>query len=150
MAAGEPAAGQMQCSGERTRPPGSWLDRRCGVRQTGAVTVVEPAVALDGVLGWLDVAFEPQGTVRMASPYELARPPGPEPTLAGERDRTARRLESEVIQRIFAIGLTLQDAAAIAVDPLVRDRIEKAISDTESVIQIIRNTVLDGEHRPGD
>ncbi|HXZ74347.1 MAG TPA: hypothetical protein VEH31_26240 [Streptosporangiaceae bacterium] len=86
----------------------------------------------------------------MASPYELARPPRPEPAVVGERDRHARGIENEVIQRIFAIGLTLQGAAAIAADPLVRDRIENAISDSESLIQMIRDTVFGGEHRPGD
>jgi signal transduction histidine kinase len=107
-------------------------------------------VAPGGVLGWLDAAFEPQGTVRMAFPHELAPPPGREPTVVRERDHTARGLENEIVQRIFAIGLTLQDAAAIAADPLVRDRIEKAISDAQSVIQIIRDAVFDGERRPGD
>ena len=86
----------------------------------------------------------------MASPYELARPPGREPAVVAERDRPARGFENAVVQRIFAIGLTLQDAAAAAVDPQVRDRIEKAISDTESVIQIIRDTVFGGEHSPDD
>jgi two-component system, NarL family, sensor histidine kinase DevS len=86
----------------------------------------------------------------MAFPDQLARPPGREPAALRKRDRTARELDNEVAQRIFAIGLTLQSAAAIAVDPLVRDRIDQAISDAEAVIQLIRDTVFDHEHRPDD
>jgi len=86
----------------------------------------------------------------MASANELARPPGPEPAAVADRDRIACKLENEVTQRIFAIGLTLQGAAAVAADPLVRRRIEDAISDTETVIQIIRDTVFGPEQGPDD
>lgn len=86
----------------------------------------------------------------MAFPHQLAQPPGREPAVLRKRDRPARELDNEVTQRIFAIGLTLQSAAAIAVDPLLRDRIEKAISDAESVIQLIRDTIFDREYRPDD
>jgi two-component system, NarL family, sensor histidine kinase DevS len=86
----------------------------------------------------------------MASPGEPAQPAGADADAAilRERDRIAAELHNEVIQRIFAVGLDLQGAAAITIDPLVRRRVEQAINDLDHLVQVIRETVFDlGHHR---
>jgi two-component system, NarL family, sensor histidine kinase DevS len=63
-----------------------------------------------------------------------------------DRDRIAAGLQDQVIQRIFAAGLTLQGAASVASDPQVRHRIEQAIADLDHVVQIIRDTMFGLDH----
>lgn len=64
-----------------------------------------------------------------------------------ERDRIAAELQNEVIQRVFAIGLNLQGTASITIDPLVRHRVEQAITDLDHVVQVIRDAVFHLETR---
>jgi signal transduction histidine kinase len=85
----------------------------------------------------------------MGSPGGAARPPDPggEADILSERDRIAAELRNEVIQRVFAIGLNLQGTAAIAKDPLVRDRVDQAVSDLDHVVRIVRDAVFHLEAR---
>ena len=46
---------------------------------------------------------------------------------------------SEVSGQIFAVGLALQDTAAITIDPLVRRRIEKTLDDLDRVVREFRD-----------
>jgi signal transduction histidine kinase len=80
----------------------------------------------------------------MASPGEPAQPPGPgrDAEVLRERDRIAGELQNEVIQRIFSIGLHLQSTAAIAIDPLVRNRVEQATNDLDHVVRVLRDAVF--------
>jgi two-component system, NarL family, sensor histidine kinase DevS len=64
-----------------------------------------------------------------------------------ERDRIAAELQNEVIQRVFAIGLNLQGTASITTEPLVRRRVEQAITDLDRVVQVIRDAVFHLETR---
>jgi signal transduction histidine kinase len=73
-----------------------------------------------------------------------------------EPDHAAAELHDQVVRAIFAVGLHLHSTAQIAVDPLVRRRVEKALRDLDGLIRIIWDTVLDlGYHlndtgpRPG-
>jgi hypothetical protein len=86
----------------------------------------------------------------MASPREPAQPHGTGRDLAIvlERDRIAAGLQHEVIQRIFAIGVSLESAAAISEDRLVRRRVEQAIRDIDDVVRVIRDTVFDRKSHP--
>jgi two-component system, NarL family, sensor histidine kinase DevS len=47
-------------------------------------------------------------------------------------------LDNGVTRRLFAVGLTLQDTAAVAADPRVRGKIEEALDDLEQVIADVR------------
>ncbi len=88
----------------------------------------------------------------MGSPGEPAQPPGTggDADIRRERDRIAAELQNEVIQRVFAVGLNLQNTAAMTIDPLMRRRVERAINDLDHVVQIIRDTVFGLEHRLKD
>ncbi|MCU1433152.1 MAG: hypothetical protein JWP95_2257 [Actinotalea sp.] len=59
-----------------------------------------------------------------------------------DRDRIAKDLHDLVIQRIFAVGLTIQSAARDAVHPAVRDRLERAVDDLDDTIKDVRRTIF--------
>ncbi len=60
-----------------------------------------------------------------------------------DRDRIARDLHDHVIQRLFAVGLTLQGAAPRARVPAVRESIYSSIDDLREIIQEIRSAIFD-------
>lgn len=63
-------------------------------------------------------------------------------TLLEERERIARDLHDDVIQRVFAAGLTLQSTAQIANDPVVVERLERTIKDLDVTIDQVRNAIF--------
>ncbi|NEW41594.1 GAF domain-containing sensor histidine kinase [Nocardia cyriacigeorgica] len=63
--------------------------------------------------------------------------------ILADRDRIARDLHDHVIQRLFAIGLTLQGAVPRATVPDVRDRLTRVINDLQEVVQEIRTSIFD-------
>ncbi len=73
-----------------------------------------------------------------------------EMTVQQDRDRIAAGLQDDVIQRIFAAGLTLQSAGSQTTQPGVRQRIEAATGDLDQVLRLLRNTVFGLEQRLRD
>jgi len=65
-----------------------------------------------------------------------------ETTLLEERERIARDLHDDVIQRVFAAGLALQSTAQIATNPGVVSRLAQVIDDLDVTIQRVRNTIF--------
>jgi signal transduction histidine kinase len=71
-----------------------------------------------------------------------------------ERDRMAGELRDKVIQRVFAVGLTLQGAAGLTAQPEVRRRIDAAADELDEVIRVIRDALFSprsspASHEPG-
>lgn len=60
-----------------------------------------------------------------------------------DRDRIARDLHDHVIQRLFAVGLSLQGTIPRVRKPEVRQRLSESIDDLQSVIQEIRTAIFD-------
>jgi signal transduction histidine kinase len=60
-----------------------------------------------------------------------------------DRDRIGRDLHDLVIQRLFAVGLTLQNASRLAEKPEVARRITTAVDDIDTTIKDIRRTIFD-------
>jgi two-component system sensor histidine kinase DevS len=60
-----------------------------------------------------------------------------------DRDRIARDLHDHVIQRLFAVGLTLQATVPRARDSEVQQRLSEVIDDLQGVVQEIRTTIFD-------
>ncbi|WP_166028445.1 MULTISPECIES: GAF domain-containing sensor histidine kinase [Streptomyces] len=68
--------------------------------------------------------------------------------LLGDRDRIARDLHDQVIQRLFAGALTLQAALGRVRDqPTAAERIQRVVDDLDDTIRIIRSTIFGLQHR---
>ncbi len=60
-----------------------------------------------------------------------------------DRDRLARDLHDTVIQRLFAVGLSLQSIAGSESDNQIAKRIQKAISDLDETIVQVRSEIYE-------
>ena len=59
-----------------------------------------------------------------------------------DRDRIGRDLHDLVIQRLFAVGLSLQSVSGVAEGSQVRQRIESAVDDLDATIKDIRRSIF--------
>jgi signal transduction histidine kinase len=59
-----------------------------------------------------------------------------------DRDRIARDLHDLVIQRLFALGLGLQNTVRLAIRPEVTERIGDAIDEIDATIRDIRRSIF--------
>ena len=64
-----------------------------------------------------------------------------------DRDRLAADLQSGVVQRIFAAGMSLQSVLAMATQTEVRRRVEASISDLDDAIRLLRQAIFGLESR---
>ncbi len=68
-----------------------------------------------------------------------------------DRERIARDLHDAVIQRLFAVGLSLQGMLRLASSTGIGNRLEKAVSDIDETIRQIRSTIFEltsADHGP--
>lgn len=66
--------------------------------------------------------------------------------LLEERERIARDLHDDVIQRMFAAGLSLQATAQRIADPLIRGRLEDTVGELDVAIQQVRRSIFSLHH----
>ncbi len=59
-----------------------------------------------------------------------------------DRDRIGRDLHDLVIQRLFAVGLSLQSSSRLAQDATLRARLERAVDDLDGTIKDIRRSIF--------
>ncbi|MEO6122424.1 MAG: GAF domain-containing sensor histidine kinase [Ilumatobacteraceae bacterium] len=74
--------------------------------------------------------------------HEQARTAG----LLEERERIARDLHDDVIQRLFATGLSLQAVAHMVTEPMIAERIARAVDDLDVTIRQVRSTIFELHH----
>ena len=65
-----------------------------------------------------------------------------EVALSMERQRVARDLHDSVIQRLFAVGLSLQSISSVELSSESSARIDRAIDDLDDTIRQIRSTIF--------
>jgi signal transduction histidine kinase len=97
---------------------------------------------------WLFDAVEPVMPASFAEQaalaIQLARARGDQQRLAvfEDRDRIGRDLHDLVIQRLFAVGLSLQGAGRRVTDSEVTIRLNQAVDDLDDTIKDIRRTIF--------
>lgn len=69
-------------------------------------------------------------------------------TLAEDRERIARDLHDTVIQRLFAVALSLQVAGEVVSETAVVDRLASAVADLDETIRQIRTAIFALEPPP--
>jgi len=67
--------------------------------------------------------------------------------LLEDRDRIARELHDTVIQRLFAVGLSLQGTIRMAGDPKLVERLEFAVDELDTTVHDIRSAIFE-LHQP--
>jgi two-component system, NarL family, sensor histidine kinase DevS len=129
-----------------------------GWPRLGAVMVL-PLRAADGVEGVLSLAWTPDHEDRFDSVHaalpasfaeqaalalQVARGRYDQQRLAlfEDRDRIGKDLHDLVIQRLFAVGLTLESSARLATDPELSARLGRAVDDLDATIKDIRRTIF--------
>ncbi|MEU4343884.1 GAF domain-containing protein [Nocardia sp. NPDC023852] len=60
-----------------------------------------------------------------------------------DRDRIARGLHDHVIQRLFAVGLSLQGTVQRARAPEIKARLMETVDDVQAIVQDIRHSIFD-------
>jgi signal transduction histidine kinase len=151
---GEPVSVPDVATDERAVDPSTMP----GWPQLGPVIVV-PLRSGDGIEGALALAWTPDRT----DPFEAVAPELPasfaeQATLAiqvararedqgrlnlfEDRDRIGRDLHDLVIQRLFAVALTLESSARLTGDPELSARLGRAVDDLDATIKDIRRTIF--------
>ncbi|MEU1998195.1 GAF domain-containing protein [Nocardia gamkensis] len=109
----------------------------------GVLASLRPAGAppLDTATQTMMAAFADQAAValQLADTQRRMR----ELDVLSDRDRIARGLHDHVIQRLFAVGLSLQGTAQRARAPEVKSRLMDTIDDVQSIVQDIRHSIFD-------
>ncbi len=155
-----PIAGTAVGEAFLERTPGRFdtIDLALEVEPTGPALVL-PLRATDVVAGVL-VALRPVGAQRFSAEqldmmvafadqaavaWQLASTQRRmrELDILTDRDRIARDLHDHVIQRLFAVGLSLQGTIPRARTPEVQERLSNCVDDLQEVIQEIRTTIFD-------
>ena len=67
-----------------------------------------------------------------------------------DRDRLAADLQSSVVQRIFAAGLSLQSALSLVSQAEVRRRLDSSVADLDDAIRLLRHAIFGLENRVAD
>ncbi|MGV1087309.1 MAG: GAF domain-containing protein [Mycobacterium sp.] len=123
--------------------PALVLPLRTAESVIGVVVITRSRGGRDFTDDQLDMmsAFADQATLawQLATAQQQVR----ELDLLSDRDRIARDLHDHVIQRLFAVGLSLQGTIPRTRRPEVAARLVEAVDDLQSVIQEIRTAIFD-------
>lgn len=141
------------------RTPGKFVGSDVGTGTAARPAMVLPLRATDVVPGVLVVLRSPGGQPfrddeldmmaafadQSALAWQLASAQYrvQELSILTDRDRIARDLHDHVIQRLFAVGLSLQRTVDGARSDEVQQRLSNCVDDLQGVIQEIRTVILD-------
>ncbi len=116
----------------------------CTAGQVAGALVLGWSTARAAVFAGIDLPLPEAFAEQAALALQVANAQRDQALLAvfEDRDRIGRDLHDLVIQRLFAIGLTLENAARITGRPEATARITSAVDDIDATIKDIRNTIF--------
>ncbi|QBS39312.1 GAF domain-containing sensor histidine kinase [Nocardia sp. CS682] len=123
--------------------PALVLPLRAGQSVIGVLTTLRPTDAppLDTAAQSMMAAIADQAALALQlSDNQRQRR---ELDVLSDRDRIARGLHDHVIQRLFAVGLSLQGTMQRARMPEVKSRLAETIDDVQAIVQDIRHSIFD-------
>jgi len=163
LSAGQSLSGQVLASGEPVTSADFATDERAARVARGAMSQIGPAVvfplgAPGNVRGVLTVGRRhgappfPQAQADVVASFaaqagvalELAarRAEANRLSLYEDRDRIARDLHDQVIQRLYATGMSLEGTMSMITRPEVASRITNAVDAMDETIKEIRSTIF--------
>ncbi|BBY14570.1 sensor histidine kinase [Mycolicibacterium litorale] len=123
--------------------PALVLPLRAADTVAGVLVAVRPPGARRFTAEQLDVTAAFADQVALAWQLATSQRRMQELEILTDRDRIARDLHDHVIQRLFAVGLSLQGTLARVRDPDVQQRLAGNVDDLQAVIQEIRTAIFD-------
>lgn len=134
---------KLRLTGVQTVGPALILPLRATDAVAGVVVVLRNGTAIPFSIEQLDMmaAFADQAALawQLASSQRRMH----ELDVVTDRDRIARDLHDHVIQRLFAVGLSLQGTIPRARSSAVQQRLTDAVDDLQGIIGEIRTTIFD-------
>lgn len=123
--------------------PSMVVPLRAGDRTTGVLIAAREVGAASFESAQLPVvaSFADQAALalQLAAQQRAAR----ELDVLGDRDRIARDLHDHVIQRLFAVGLSMQSTQRRAKSPELQKRLGDSIEQLHEIVQEIRTAIFD-------
>lgn len=123
--------------------PALILPLRAGKSVIGVLTTLRSTAAppLDAAAQSMMAAIADQAALalQLAATQQRMR----ELDVLSDRDRIARGLHDHVIQRLFAVGLSLQGTAQRTQTPEIKSRLTETIDDIQAIVQDIRHSIFD-------
>ncbi|MFI6213892.1 GAF domain-containing protein [Nocardia brasiliensis] len=140
---GEQLMFQPEFDGSAEYGPALVLPLRAEHAVIGVLVTLRPLGArpLDAAAQAMITSFSDQAALalQLAATQRRMR----ELDVLSDRDRIARDLHDHVIQRLFAVGLSLQGTAKRAGTPEVAAKLTETIQDIQSIVQEIRHSIFD-------
>jgi signal transduction histidine kinase len=112
----------------------------------GVIAVARDATQPPFDAAYLDLVSDFADHAAVALTLATARDRTQELMLFADRDRIARDMHDQVIQRIFAVGLALQGIAGRVRSQEISERLTNCIDDLQSVIDDMRRTIFNLQH----
>jgi two-component system, NarL family, sensor histidine kinase DevS len=95
---------------------------------------------------YLDLVRDFADHAAIALTVAAARRQVRELAVVADRERIARDLHDQIIQRVFAVGLDLHGVIARLNSPQLEARVNRSVDELQAVIDDIRRTIFDLQH----
>ncbi|MEB3019986.1 GAF domain-containing sensor histidine kinase [[Mycobacterium] crassicus] len=133
---------KLQLTGVQTGPA-LILPLRASDSVAGVVVVLRHGTAIPFSIEQLDMMAAFADQAALAWQLATSQRRMHELDVVTDRDRIARDLHDHVIQRLFAVGLSLQGTIPRARSASVQQRLTDAVDDLQEIIGEIRTTIFD-------
>ncbi len=134
---------RLRLTGVEGAGPGLILPLRAADAVAGVVVVVRHGATVPFSIEQLDMMAAFADQAALAWQLATSQRRMHELDVVTDRDRIARDLHDHVIQRLFAVGLSLQGTIPRARSAAVQRRLSDAVDDLQEIIGEIRTTIFD-------